>query len=200
MCLICPPPPCFCLWFPAELWKCLPSQWLACPAAPQLLCPATSTLGSPCWDWGLGMCFTLGCVLFSPALFIAYSFFSSSLFIHAFSSRPPTVRISKGSGLVKGRAFLYIYFLAAVVLSLVKSLFFGTVVTSMLWSHSNKLLDILVPLFQMIGMVCSLMSIVLQSTPARNFLHLSASSLFFMFVYILSPACKRRWLSFPHQF
>lgn len=94
------------LLFPAELWKCLPAQRLACPAQlPRLLCSPTSTFGSPCWDQGLGMCFTLGCVLFSMVLFIAYSFFPSSLFIQACSSHPPTVGISEGSCLVNGRGF-----------------------------------------------------------------------------------------------
>ena len=63
--LIPPPPPQFCLSFPAELWKCLLAQrWAGPMQLPQLLCSLTSTFGSPCGDQGLGMCLTLGCVLF----------------------------------------------------------------------------------------------------------------------------------------
>lgn len=51
------------------------------------------------------MWFTLGSLFFSMVLFITYSYLPSLLFIQAYNSHPPTVGISEGSCLVKGRDF-----------------------------------------------------------------------------------------------
>lgn len=71
----------------------------------------------------------------------------------------------------------------------------GTPAISMLWSHSNELLHILVPLLQMIGVVCSFMCCFFTQlhlwVPCTFPLPVS----FFMVAYILFPACNRRGLS-----
>lgn len=87
------------------------SQWSACCPAPPLLCPAAPMPSSPHWGWDLGAGPTPGCSLFPMVLFIAFSFSSSSLFIQACSSHPPTVGISRGSSLVNRKAFLPTFYL-----------------------------------------------------------------------------------------
>lgn len=70
----------------------------------------------------------------------------------------------------------------------------GTAATSMLWSHSEKLLDILVPLLHVIDIVHSLMCFSVRSNdeflaPLFTFLF------FFHVVYILS-----HMPTIPHRF
>lgn len=65
--------PAFVSLVPAELGQCLPAQQLACPVQlPQQLCSPISTFVSPCWDQGLGMCFTTVSVL-SPWYYLLHN-------------------------------------------------------------------------------------------------------------------------------
>lgn len=179
--------------------RAVPAQQSACPTLhPQLLCSPLPTFASLCWDQDLGMCFTLGSVFFTMVLFITSSHLPSLLFIQAYNSHPPTVGISEGSCLVNGRDLSHLLcicggsFIAEVTVS-------GTPAISMLWSRSNELLHILVPLLQMIGVVCSFMCCFFTQlqlwVPCTFPLPVS----FFMVVSILFPACNRSGLSSPHQ-
>lgn len=153
----------------------------------------------PLLDQDLGMCFTLGSVFFSMVLFITYSFFPSSLFIQAYNSHPPTVGISEGSCLANGRVF-YPFALCLWWFFHCWSHCSWHSVISMLWSRSNELLHILVPLLQMIGVVCSFLCCFFTQLQLWVPCTFPLPGLFFVVVYILFPACKRRGLCSPHQF
>lgn len=109
------------------------------------------------------------------------------------------VGISEGSCLANGGVFTHFLcicggsFIAEVTVS-------GTPVISMLWSHSNELLHILMPLLQMMGIVCSFMCCFFTQLQLWVPCTYPLPVLFFLVVYILFPACNRRGLSSPHQF